>query len=76
MLDTQNRYNRHNYTYVGTLAYTLDILHIISSPKIKAVLETWDLAGDPEKPVPVFARWRHLLRETETSSTAIPSSDR
>ncbi|CAI8029156.1 Tuftelin-interacting protein 11 [Geodia barretti] len=56
--------------------YELSSLAVaVAFPQIKAVLETWDLAGDPEKPVPVFARWRHLLRETETSSTAIPSSD-
>ena len=34
------------------------------------------MLGDPETPIPVFTSWRNLLRETETSSTAIPSTER
>lgn len=58
------------------LLLLLFLLLICYCAKIKAILETWDMAGEPEKPIPVFTSWRHLLRESETSSTTIPSTDR
>jgi tuftelin-interacting protein 11 len=56
--------------------YELSSLAVaVAFPQIKSLLEGWDVLVEPEQPLPVFARWRGLLRESESSSTAIPSAD-
>ena len=46
------------------------------SAQIKGALEGWDILGKPDNPVPLFTTWRDLLRETDSSSTTVPSTDR
>jgi tuftelin-interacting protein 11 len=56
--------------------YDLSSLAVaVAFPLIKGMLDDWDMLSEPDSPLPVFTTWRSLIRETDSSSTTVPSTD-